>query len=95
MSNALFKSILRATDQETQEYLSKLVGTYDKSKTSTSANYGAYLNENKGTGTSSTTEERRIIKPEEFGTLEDVVLLTPNGFSRIEKASYWKDKNFN
>lgn len=29
-----------------------MVGTYDKSKTSTSANYGAYLNENKGTGTS-------------------------------------------
>lgn len=92
--NCQYKAILRATDQETQEYLSKLVGTYDKSKTSTSANYGAYLNENKGTGTSSTTEERRIIKPEEFGTLEDVVLLTPHGFSRIEKASYWKDKNF-
>lgn len=93
--NCQYKAILRATDQDTQEYLSKLVGTYDKTKTSSNANYGAYLNENKGTGTSTTTEEKRIIKPEEFATLEDVVLLTPNGFSRIEKASYWKDKNFN
>lgn len=92
--NCQYKAILRATDQDTQEYLSKLVGTYDKIKKSTSANFGAFSKIDTGSGTSKTTEEKRIIKPEEFATLEDVVLLTPKGFQRIEKASYWKDKNF-
>lgn len=92
--NCQYKAILRATDQDTQEYLSKLVGTYDKEKTSTSANFGAITQHDTGSGTTKTTEEKRIIKPEEFSTLEDIVLLTPEGFQRIEKASYWKDKNF-
>lgn len=92
--NCQYKAILRATDQDTQEYLSKLVGTYDKIKKSTSASFGAFSKIDTGSGTSKTTEEKRIIKPEEFATLEDIVLLTPKGFQRIEKASYWKDKNF-
>lgn len=63
-------------------------------KKSTSSRYGAFTKIDAGSGTSTTTEEKRIIKPEEFGTLKDIVLLTPEGFERIEKASYWKDKNF-
>jgi len=76
--------------EQWQGLMTLLVNTFLKSFERREEN-----NESKGTGTSTTTEERRIIKPEEFGTLEDVVLLTPLGFSRIEKASYWKDKNFN
>lgn len=92
--NCQYKAILRATDQETQEYLSKLVGTFDKMKKSTSTHFGAFAKINTGSGASKTTEEKRIIKPEEFASLKDIVLLTPEGFQRIEKASYWKDKNF-
>jgi len=33
--------------------------------------------------------EKRIIKPEEFGKLTDIVLLTPYGYSRVEKAPWW------
>lgn len=67
---------------------------YDKAKKSRSANFGVFTKYDTGTGITNTTEEKRIIKPEDFATLEDVLLLPPKGFQRIQKASYWKDKNF-
>lgn len=92
--NCSYKAILRATDAETQEYFSKLVGTYDKTKITQTANYEQYTKLGKGTGKSVTTEEKRIIKPEEFAYLQDIVLLSPFGFARIEKAPYYQDKYF-
>ena len=92
--NCSYKAILKATDADTQEYFSKLVGTYDKIKKSSSANFEQYTQMGKGTGTSTTTEEKRIIKPEEFATLDKIVLLTPFGFCRAEKTPYYKEKRF-
>lgn len=92
--NCQYKAILNATDADTQEYFSKLVGTYDKEKTSHNANYEQYTGLGKGTGTSVTTEEKKIIKPEEFATLKDVVLLTPFGFFRVDKTPYYSTKAF-
>jgi len=92
--NCSYKAVLKATDADTQEYFSKLVGTYDKIKKSSSANFEQYTQMGKGTGTSKTTEEKRIIKPEEFATLDKIVLLTPYGFCRAEKAPYYKEKRF-
>ena len=78
---------------ETQEWCSKLVGTYDKKKVS--SNYNAdILGVGKGQGTSSSTEEKRIIKPEEFAYLKDVVCVFPNGYKRLQKANYYEDKTF-
>lgn len=48
----------------------------------------------KGQGTSTGTEEKRIIKPEEFAYLQDVVCVFPNGYKRLQKASYFNDKVF-
>ncbi len=93
--NCQYKAILNATDAETQDYFSRLVGTYDKKKKSRNANYEQYTGMGKGTGTSQSTEEKRIIKPEEFATLKDIVLLSPLGFFRVQKSPYYKDKNFN
>ena len=79
--------------EETQEWCSKLVGTYDKKKVS--SNYNAdILGVGKGQGTSSSTEEKRIIKPEEFAYLKDVVCVFPNGYKRLQKANYYEDKTF-
>lgn len=89
-----YKAILSATDGDTQEYLSRLVGTYDRSRSTTNANYAPYSGMGTGTGTSLTTEEKRIIKPEDFATLRDIVLLTPFGFARAEKAPYYATKEF-
>jgi len=87
-----YKAVLSATDTETQEYFSKLVGTYDKLKTST----GVVKRPLFGTATSRnenvSTEDRRIIKPEEFATLDDIVLLHPltaPGFVRVERVPWF------
>lgn len=92
--NCQFKAILNATDADTQEYFSKLVGTYDKTKKTDSANFEQFSGVGKGTGVSKTTEEKRKIKPEDFATLTDIVLLTPVGFSRVDKTPYYEDKIF-
>lgn len=89
-----YKMILRATEVDTQKYFSDLIGTYDKQKLSSNIN-ADMMGMGKGTGTSKTTEEKRIIKPEDFATLKDAVCLFPTGYQRLEKASYYKDKNFN
>ena len=91
--NCPYKAILKASEPETQEWCSKLVGTYDKKKVS--SNYNAdILGIGKGQGTSSSTEEKRIIKPEEFAYLKDVVCVFPNGYKRLQKANYYEDKTF-
>lgn len=73
--NCSYKAILKATDSGTQEYLSKLVGTFDRKKQSRSVNHD-FSGMTSGGGISTTTEERRIIKPEEFAYLEQIILLT-------------------
>ena len=56
--------------------------------------YVLILGVGKGRGTSSSTEEKRIIKPEEFAYLKDVVCVFPNGYKRLQKANYYEDKTF-
>lgn len=91
--NCTYKAILKASEPNTQEWCSKLVGTYEKKKLSSSRNANM-IGVGKGTGTSKTTEEKRIIKPEAFGYLQDIVCIFPTGYRRIEKAPYYADKNF-
>lgn len=93
VDNCAYKAILKASEPNTQEWCSKLVGTFEKTKKSSSYNADA-SGIGKGSGASTTTEEKRIIKPEEFAYLNDVVCLFPNGYRRIEKAFYFKEKAF-
>jgi type IV secretion system protein VirD4 len=72
-----YKAILGATDADTQDYFSRLVGTYDKQVTSYGTNSESFTGFGKGTSTNTQEVEKRIIKPEEFGILTDIVLLTP------------------
>ena len=83
-----YKAILGANDPDTQEVFSKLVGTFDKQVKTSGANVGFGLPSwNSGTK----PEDKRIIKPEEFATLNDIVLLTPYGFFRVNKKPYYVD----
>jgi type IV secretion system protein VirD4 len=91
--NCNYKAILKASEPATQEWCSKLVGTYDKKKLSSNVN-SDMVGIGKGTGVSKTTEEKRIIKPEEFAYLQDIVCLFPTGYRRIEKTPYFKDAAF-
>ncbi len=91
--NCNYKIILNASDVDTQEYFSKLVGTVEKIKKSNSVNKNDFsITSNKGS--SKTTEEKRIIKPEEFAYLEKPVVFTPKGFFRPNKVKWYEDKIF-
>ena len=85
--NCSYKAILRASEPRTQKWCSDLVGTYDKKKVSKNFN-ADMLGVGKGQGTSASTEEKRIIKPEEFSYLQDVVCLFHNVYRIIEKIKY-------
>ncbi len=89
--NCNYKAILKASEPNTQEWCSKLVGTYDKLKLSSNVN-ADMIGFGKGTGQSKTTEEKRIIKPEEFAFMQDIVCIFPTGYYRIEKAPYYQDR---
>jgi type IV secretion system protein VirD4 len=88
-----FKAILGATDANTQEYFSKLVGTYEKIRSSHSQNYDPYIGAPTGHGTQTSQDyEKRIIKPEEFATLQNELILLyplPYNFCRVQKQPYY------
>ena len=83
--NCGYKVILNATDADSQQYFSKLAGTYLKHRRSYS--------HGKTSSTSVSEREEPILKPEEFATLKEAVLLTPYGLQRIRKQPYYRVKN--
>ena len=91
--NCTYKAILKASEPQTQKWCSDLVGTFDKRKVSNSVNADVF-GMGKGSGVSTTTEEKKIIKPEEFAYLQDIVCIFPTGYARIDKAPYYKDTAF-
>lgn len=93
--NCNVKLILRCSEPNTADWVSKMVGTYDRKKTSQNFNADV-LGIGKGQGTSTSTESnQRIIKPEAFAFLdEDLVCILPNGYKKLRKAYWFKDKYF-
>ena len=89
IDNALFKIILNASDKDSQEYLSKLIGTYPRYTKSHSKNRGAHKG---GSSVSISEQETPIIKPEEFAKQKDVVIVSKYGFFRLNKKPYYEDK---
>ena len=84
-----YKAILSATDADTQEYFSRLVGTYDKEVTQHGTQSSPFIGFPKGQSTNTYEQEKRIIKPEEFAMLKDIVLLSPHGNCRVDKSPYY------
>lgn len=88
-----YKMLLSVTEPDDQEYFSRLIGTVRTGQRSINTNCspnGVIL----GYGASITETRERIIEPEELGTLEnDFILLTPRGFCRVEKSSFY-DKRY-
>jgi type IV secretion system protein VirD4 len=83
-----YKAVLNALDPNTQDYFSRLVGTYDRTVHSSNVHYHPFVRIQAGTGKGTSTTESRIIKPEEFSTLQDIVFFAPCGFTRVRKVHY-------
>jgi type IV secretion system protein VirD4 len=85
LDNCSYKAILGASDAETQEYFSRLVGSVEAIRQGQSISYSPSSNEGRGYTISQYLTEKRLIQPHEFATLPDVVLLTPWGYFRAGK----------
>lgn len=81
--NCQYKAILRASDAETQKYLSDLIGTRKSIQQSVSTNYDE-LGECIGYGKQKSEFRELMIYPHELAILEDILFLTPYGFCRVE-----------
>lgn len=94
VDNCSWKAVLKATEPETQKWFSDMVGTYDKEKKSKNFNQND-IGVASGSGISTSTQETRIIKPEEFAYLDkECVLLSPTGYQKLDQVRYYEDKNF-
>ena len=90
--NCAYQAILSANDAETQESFSKLIGTWDRPKKSYGKNLDI-LGLIGGIHEGTFFEKSPIIKPEELRQLgKDVIVLTPYGYCRVEKAPYYLEK---
>lgn len=82
--NCQFQAILRANDADTQKYLCELIGT----RVSIQRSASELMNEDRDiTGYGKQVSEVRdwAVQPHEMSTLNDVLLLTPYGFCRVER----------
>ena len=85
LDNCSYQAILGATDADTQEYFSRLVGTREATRQGESSSYEPDSGEQRGYTVSQHIIDRRIIQPHEFATLREVVLLSPWGCYGAEK----------
>ncbi|MBD5472846.1 MAG: type IV secretory system conjugative DNA transfer family protein [Lachnospiraceae bacterium] len=84
LDNCQFQAILHANDAETQQYFSSLIGTQKGIQESFGESWDDELNDVRYNRQISETLEYRI-PPHEFSSLNDVLLLSPFGFCRINK----------
>ena len=89
LDNCPYKAILNASDAETQRYFSDLAGTVKVPSKGISTTYNEF-GQPSGYSCNITEAREPIIHPHEFASLQNIVLLHPSGFSRIEKVSYYK-----
>ena len=92
--NCPYKVILGASDVASQEYWSKLVGTVE-----TTAKYTALFNTpviNEIFSLSNPFSDTKVpsMEPVEFLTMQDIAVVTPEGFFRVEKVPFFKYTNF-
>lgn len=87
-----YMALLNVSEPDDQEYFSRLIGTMKTGQRSYNASFSPN-NELLGYNINICEARERIIEPEELGTLDkDFILITPRGFCRVDKASFY-DKN--
>ena len=84
LDNCQYQVILRSNDAETQQYLSNLIGVDKILSKSASCHLDESMNRVGYSEQVSEGREPRIL-PHELATLNDVLLLTPDGFFQLQK----------
>lgn len=79
VDNCQYKAILQVTEPETQEYLSKMIGTVPTARVGASQSYSPYADQ-PTLGAHIQEIREPLILPQGFNTNEDIWLQTPQGF---------------
>ena len=82
--NCQLRAILRATDPNTQKYLSEMIGTHLVIHESSVATFDSYSDKS-GSSLQKHSVREFIVHPHELATLRDIILLTTSGYARIRK----------
>ena len=93
MDNCSFLAILNATDADSQEYFSKIVGTREVVKESRGYDIDPRTRLIVERGVNRSLYCEPIIYPHEFTSLKDIALITPDGYSRIKKRPYYNNQS--
>lgn len=87
-----YKAVLGVTDAASQKYFSDLVGSTESTQRTVSVNHDSFSGRVTGYNRSISETREPIIYPHEFSTLNDIVLITPYGFCRVEKTLFFENK---
>ncbi|OUN22901.1 hypothetical protein B5G34_05740 [Flavonifractor sp. An82] len=85
LDNCQYQAILRANDPETQEFICKLIGTRIQQHYGISYQLDDSMKNIIGYGVQVNEVRDWMVCPHELATLEEVLLLTPHGFLRVQK----------
>jgi type IV secretion system protein VirD4 len=86
IDNCQYKAILNATDVESQDYFSKLIGIMARSTRSYGESHDSEAENLSYSSQISLVLNQPILYPHEFATLKDIVLITPKGFCRVDRV---------
>ena len=96
VDNCQYKAILNVTDPENQKYFSDMIGTIDVRKKSFGCNmnigYSTSITISGGLNYSTGLIREPIIFPADLKNLKDIILITPEGLSRVEKVPYYNNR---
>ena len=90
--NCQYQAILRANDAETQKYFCELIGTRESTQWSQSESFDEF-GDSVGYGKQISESREWVVYPHELATLEDILLLTPYGFCRLEKYQWYSNEH--
>lgn len=91
MDNCSHKIILRSLEPNNQQYLSRLFGEKEVEKISYSNQYDTKTNELTGRSKQVSKQFESYFRPEEFQTLDRLLVATPEGHFCVDKSPSYKD----
>jgi type IV secretion system protein VirD4 len=86
VDNCPYKAILGVTDADSQRYFSNLIGSCEIEKESRGVQYDSDEGIETSRGSHWSKHREPIIFPHDLAKLKDIVLMTPEGFCRVDKV---------
>ena len=83
--NCAYKAILSVSERDNQRYISDLIGSCEIDKISHGVQYDSGEGIEVGYGTHTSKHREPIIFPHDLAKLNDIVLITPKGYCRVNK----------